>query len=43
VRFEKILPNTRAGELAFTYNGKDDTFTGPNSLRLSKITIGRKG
>src|SRR5690242_12607888 len=37
VRFDKVILTTRAGEVAFTYNGKDDTFTGPNSLRLSKV------
>jgi hypothetical protein len=42
VRFDKVIVTTRTGELAFTYNEKDDTFTGPHSLRLSKIPVAPK-
>jgi hypothetical protein len=42
VRFDKVILTTRAGELAFTYSGKDDTFTGPSSQRLSKVAPARK-
>jgi hypothetical protein len=42
VRLNKVILHTRAGEMAFTYNEKDDTFAGPNSLRLSKVAPARK-
>jgi hypothetical protein len=37
VRLGKVILTTRAGEMAFTYNEKDDTFTGPNALRIAKV------
>jgi hypothetical protein len=42
VRFDKITLSTSAGTLTFTYNSKDDTFEGPNSLRLGKVPAGKR-